>query len=430
MIILKNADVIKSGNETEVKTVLVEDGKIAKILNSSEKFEVRDGDEIIDCTGKLLVPSFIDSHVHLREPGFEQKETIKTGTRAALRGGYTRIFAMPNTRPVPDSVEIMNDLRKRAKKDGIIDVEFFSALTIKERGQELVNIEDISDNGVIGFSDDGRGVQSTAMMLEAMRRVAEKGGIISAHTEDESVPFKGYITDGEYSKKNNHRGILNAVEDLQIGRDLILADTANCRYHICHMSTKRGAELLELGQKWGAKVSGEVSPHHLLLNESHLKEDGNFKMNPPLRTKEDNRALIKALNTGVIKCIATDHAPHSEEEKSKGLENSPFGIVGLETSFPLLYKYLVETGEVSLETLVNAMGKNVAEVFSLERKAIEEGLTADLTLIDLNKEYEINSDDFESMGKNTPFKGWKVKGFVDTVMHRGIIKMRGGKING
>ena len=430
MIILKNANIIKNDNETQVKTVVIENDRIVSVIEDFSKIKVNSDDEIIDCTNKLLVPSFIDPHVHLREPGYEHKETIITGTRAALKGGYTKIFAMPNTRPVPDNVETINEIRELSKKDAVIDVEFFSSLSIGEQGRELVDIEAISDNKIIGFTDDGRGLQGNSMMLESMKRIEKKNSIISAHTEDEAILYKGYITEGKYSKENGHRGILNAVEDVQIGRDLILADTTGCRYHICHMSTKRGANLLELGQKWGAKVSGEVAPHHLLLNEDDLRDDGNYKMNPPLRTKEDNEALIDALKRGVIKCIATDHAPHSVEEKSKGLENSPFGIVGLENSFSILYTYLVRKNKLTLETIVNAMGKNVAQVFNLEEKAVEEGFVADLTLIDLEKEYEINVNNFESKGRNTPFDNWKVYGLIDTVIHRGKIKMTGGKING
>lgn len=430
MIILKNANVIEKDNDLTLKTVVIDGERIVDVLENEEQYVVNDEDLVMDCRGKLLVPSFIDSHVHLREPGFTHKETIKTGTLSALKGGYTKIFAMPNTKPTTDSLENVLKVKEIIKKDAVIDVEVFSSITKSELGKELVEIEDIGKSGTLFFSDDGRGIQSTQMMLEAMKRVEKIGGIISAHTEDETILEGGYINFGSYSKKHNHKGILNAVEDAQIARDIVLADTTNVKYHICHMSTKRGAELLKLARNWNENISGEVAPHHLILNEDDLKEDGNYKMNPPLRTKEDNEALIKALNEKVIKCIATDHAPHSAIEKSKGLKDSPFGIVGLETSFALLYTKLVKEGKVTLETIVNAMGKNVSQVFNLEEKEVKKGYIADLTLIDLDKKWTIKSEEFLSMGRNTPFENYEVYGYIDTVIHRGKIKMVGGKING
>lgn len=437
MILLKNANIVNDKNEFNKVSILINKDKIEKVskLEKIENYlkekniEVSEV-EIIDCTDKLVTESFIDSHIHLREPGFEQKETIKTGTLSALYGGYTKVFAMPNTKPVPDSVEVINKLNEKAKNDGIIDVEFFSAITMGEKGEELVDFEAIKNNKIIGFSDDGKGVQSIGDMYEAMEKISKLDSIISAHCEDEGILYKGYITEGKYSKEHNHRGIMNAVEDVQIGRDILLAAQTGCRYHICHMSTRYGCDLLKLGKTWGAKVTGEVAPHHLILNEDDLKEDGNFKMNPPLRTKKDNEALIKALNEGTIECIATDHAPHTEEEKMRGLESSPFGIVGLETSFPLLYTHLVLTNKVKLKTILNAMGKNIAKVFKLEEKAIEEGLKADLTIIDLNKEFVIDKNTFKSKGKNTPFDGYKVFGKVETVIHNGVVKLKEGNLIG
>jgi len=339
-ILIKNARTAK-GDELVKTDILIEDGLIAEVGGDISL----DGScEVIEAEGKLLAPGFIDVHVHLREPGFEYKETIRTGTRAAAMGGYTTIFAMPNTNPCPDNEEVLGMLKDKCRTDALIKVGFYSSITRGEKGSELVDFKAMMEAGAVGFTDDGKGIQEAGLMYEAMAAAREAGGLIAAHCEDESMLFGGYIHEGEYARKNGHKGIMSLVEDLQIMRDAALSEKTGARYHICHMSTKDGVEILRRSKTKGAKVTGEASPHHLLLTDLDIREHGNWKMNPPLRSPEDRAALIEGIKDGTIDCIATDHAPHSAEEKERGLEKSSFGIVGLETAFPLLYTNLVLEG--------------------------------------------------------------------------------------
>jgi dihydroorotase len=425
-ILIKNARTAK-GDELVKTDILIEDGLIAEVgLEISA-----DGScEVIEANGKLLAPGFIDVHVHLREPGFEYKETIRTGTRAAAMGGYTTIFAMPNTKPCPDNEEVLGMLIDKCRTDALIKVGFYSSITMGENGSELVDFRAMMDAGAVGFTDDGKGIQEAGLMYEAMAAAKEAGGIIAAHCEDESMLFGGYVHDGEYARKNGHKGIMSLVEDLQIMRDAALSEKTGARYHICHMSTKEGVEILRRSKAKGANVSGEASPHHLLLTDMDIKEHGNWKMNPPLRSAEDRSALIEGINDGTIECIATDHAPHGAEEKERGLEKSAFGIVGLETAFPLLYTNLVLKGELKLEKLLYLMTEGPAKLFGLKQGVLSKGAPADLVLIDLEEEWTIDTERFESKGKNTPFGGWDVIARIDTVVCDGKIVNIGGNLNG
>lgn len=416
---------IREGNETEPCEIRIHEGRILEI---GEKLSEKQGEEVHDARGMLVTPGFVDIHVHLREPGGEKKETIRSGSRAAALGGYTTIVAMPNTDPVPDTPERMKAFQEKAETDSLIRVKSYGAITEGEKGMELVDFTAMDKEGVLGFSDDGKGVQSAGLMYQAMKSIKELDGIITAHCEEDSMLFGGYIHQGDYAVEHEHRGIHSLTEDLQIVRDLAISEATGCRYHICHMSTSGGVRALERAQRDGAPVTGEVTPHHLLLTENHLREDGNFKMNPPLRSERDREALVRGLREGVIGAIATDHAPHTREDKEKGLEGSAFGIVGLETSFALLYTHLVEKGHLTLERLVEAMTEGPSKIMGLPYGRLEEGASADLTFIDLTKDWVVRSEAFASKGKNTPFENWEVRGKVETVMLEGKLIVEGGQI--
>lgn len=424
MILLKNGRLIQEGNTLMDRDILIGNGRV---LTIEEAISPQEGTEVIDLKGQLVTAGFIDPHVHLREPGFTEKETIETGARAAVKGGYTTIFAMPNVTPAPDTPEKVRDLAARAERDAAIRIGWIVPITFGERGGELTDFKALKEAGAVAVSDDGKGVQSNAMMAEAMRSARENDLVLCAHCEDESILAGGYIHAGDYSLKHGHKGISRAVEDVQVARDILLAGEAGARYHICHMSTHRGVDLLKLGQDWGYRVTGEVTPHHLLLSDADLREDGRFKMNPPLRALKDRDRLIQGLKDGVIRVIATDHAPHTREEKSQGLAGSPFGITGLETAFPLLYTYLVKPGLVTLETVVNAMTRGPAEIFSLEGGVLEEGARADITVTDLKSDYVIDAEQHESKGRNTPFDGWRVFGRTELVIKDGNVIYQDGR---
>ena len=349
-----------------------------------------------------IFPGFCDVHVHLREPGFSYKETIFSGTRAAARGGYTAVCTMPNLNPVPDSVEHLKEQLDIIERDACISVYPYGAITVGERGEELADIKGLSPQ-VIGFSDDGRGVQSEEMMREAMLRAKAEGKIIVAHCEDNSLLRGGYIHDGEYARAHGHRGICSESEWGPIARDLKLVEETGCAYHICHVSTKESVELIRRAKARGVNVTAETAPHYILLDDSNLEEDGRFKMNPPLRGKEDREALLRGVLDGTIDMIATDHAPHSAEEKSRGLEGSAMGIVGIECAFPLLYTKLVVPGVMSMERLMELLVYNPRSRFGIE----DEG---SFTVFVDDGEYEISADDFISKGKSTPFLGDKIHG--------------------
>ena len=349
-----------------------------------------------------VFPGFCDVHVHLREPGFSYKETIASGTMAAAAGGYTAVCSMPNLNPVPDSAKNLKQQTDIIERDAVIAVYPYGAITKGENGEQLSDMNDIA-NDVIAFSDDGRGVQSDGMMRSAMKKAKELDKIIVAHCEVNSLLEGGYIHKGEYAAKNNHRGICSESEYLQIERDLKLAKEIGCKYHVCHISAKESVEVIRNAKKDGIDVTCETAPHYLVMDDSDLKEEGRFKMNPPLRSKEDRLALIEGIKDGTIDMIATDHAPHSAEEKSKGLEKSAFGIVGVETAFPVLYTFLVKEGIITLEKLVELMAINPRKRFNIP-------LGNDFSIWDLNEEITVDSEKFLSKGKATPFDNMKLFG--------------------
>ena len=349
-----------------------------------------------------VFPGFCDVHVHFREPGFSYKETIRSGSLASARGGYTAVCTMPNLNPVPDSVENLNRQLELIEEGACIHVYPYGAITVGEKGEELADLEGMAPN-IIGFSDDGRGVQSDDMMRQAMLRAKALGKMIVAHCEVNSLLRGGYIHDGEYAKAHGHRGICSESEWGQIARDLELVRETGCAYHVCHISTKESVELIRKAKAEGLDVTCETGPHYLVMDDSFLQEDGRFKMNPPLRGAEDREALVAGILDGTIEMIATDHAPHSAEEKSRGLEKSAFGVVGIETAFPILYTYLVKPGILSMEKLVDLLCTNPRNRFGIP-------LGKDFSVWDLDAEYTVDPADFLSMGKATPFAGWKVQG--------------------
>ncbi len=370
----------------------------------------------IDASGCLLCPSLADMHVHFRQPGYEYKETIASGSAAAARAGYGLVAAMPNLNPVPDSLETLALEQDIIDKDAVITVLPYAAITKGRKGRELVDLFALQEH-CVAFSDDGSGVQDDAMMEKAMRLAAFYDCIIAAHCEDNRLLNGGYIHDGAYARAHGHKGICSESEWGQIARDLELAAKTGCRYHVCHISCKESVEIIRQAKKSGVKVTCETGPHYLLLSDKDLQEDGRFKMNPPIRSEADREVLLEGLVDGTIDIIATDHAPHSAEEKSKGLAGSAMGIVGLETAFPLLYTYLVEKGILSLERLVEVMAEAPRRIFSLG-SALDEGSYA---LFDLETPYAIDASTFISKGKATPFDGWTVKGNCLLNVHKNKI---------
>ena len=355
-----------------------------------------------DSSEYVVFPGFCDVHVHFREPGFSYKETIATGSRAAARGGYTAVCTMPNLNPVPDSVENLRVQRRLIEETACIHVYPYGAITVCEQGEALSDLEGMAPD-VVGFSDDGRGVQSDDMMRQAMLRAKALGKPIVAHCEVNSLLRGGYIHDGDYAKAHGHRGICSESEWGQIARDLQLVKETGCAYHVCHVSAKESVALIRKAKAEGLDVTCETGPHYLVMDDSDLQEDGRFKMNPPLRGKEDREALIHGILDGTIDMIATDHAPHSAEEKSRGLEKSAFGIVGIETAFPILYTCLVKPGILSLNKLLELLCVNPRRRFGLP-------LGTDYSIWDLNAAYPIDPEDFLSKGRATPFAGWQVSG--------------------
>lgn len=378
---------------------------IEEYVNGNQQY-IEKGDYII-------MPSFCDVHVHFREPGYSYKETIYSGSRAAARGGYTTVCTMPNLNPVPDSLENLKLQLDIIKKDAIIQVVPYGAITKGEQGKEFADFEDLKDF-VCGFSDDGRGVQQHSIMKEAMKKIKALDKIVVAHCEDNSLLFGGYIHDGEYAKKHSHKGICSESEYKQIERDLILAKELGVKYHVCHVSTKESVDLIRKAKKQGVDVTCETAPHYLILTDENLQEDGRFKMNPPLRAREDREALIQGILDGTIDMIATDHAPHSQEEKNKGLEKSAFGIVGIETAFPLLYTYIVQRGKIDIKTIIEKMSINPRKRFGFSQNRL------DFTVFEKG-EYIIDVNEFISKGKSTPFANERVSA-------RCLLTVKDGKI--
>ena len=361
-----------------------------------------DGVSVYDFDGNFVFPGFCDVHVHFREPGFSYKETIRSGSESAARGGYTAVCTMPNLRPVPDSVENLKMQLDIIGRDAKIDVRPYASITVGQMGESLSDMEGMAAD-CIAFSDDGRGVQSDEMMREAMVRAKALGKMIVAHCEVNSLLRGGYIHDGEYARAHDHRGICSESEYAQIARDIELVRETGCPYHVCHISTKESVELIRRAKAEGLDVTCETGPHYLVLDDTCLKEDGKYKMNPPLRSPEDRLALVEGIKDGTIDMIATDHAPHSAEEKAKGLEGSAFGIVGLETAFPVLYTKLVKTGVITLERLVELMAINPRKRFGIP-------LGNDFSIWKLDEKFTVDPADFKSRGHATPFEGERLYG--------------------
>lgn len=414
---IENIKMLNDHGELVETTITIEQGKIAAIGESKPE-----NAEVIDGKGNFVSPGFVDVHVHLREPGFEHKETIETGTRSAARGGFTTICAMPNTKPVPDSVENLEYIKGLIKNSAVVRVLPYGSLTVDEAGEKRTNIAELKEHGAVAFSDDGVGVQLAATMYEQMQDAAKVGAIVVAHCEDNSLIYGGVMHEGVRNKQLGLPGIPSVCESVQIARDVLLAEAAGARYHVCHVSTKESVRTVRDAKKAGIRVTAEVCPHHLLLEDMDIpSDDANWKMNPPLRASEDKKALIEGLLDGTIDCIATDHAPHTTEEKCCGMVGAPFGIVGFETAFPLLYTRFVETEIFTLKQLVDWMATKPAEIFELPYGKIEVGAPADLTIIDLNKEKTIDANEFYSKGRNTPFNGWKAKGWPIMTIFEGNV---------
>lgn len=384
-----------------------------KIRAFAEKFLADGGLSPVISKKYIIVPGLCDVHVHFREPGFSYKETIASGSAAAAHGGYTAVCTMPNLDPVPDSAEHLQVQLDAIKRGAAIKVLPYGAITVGEKGEKLADMEAMSDK-VCAFSDDGKGVQNDEMMREAMTAAKRLGKIIAAHCEDNSLLFGGYIHDGEYARMHGHRGISSASEYKQIERDLRLAEETGCAYHVCHISTKESVELIRQAKARGVDVTCETAPHYLVLCDEDMQEDGRFKMNPPLRSREDKKALIEGIKDGTIDMIATDHAPHSAEEKGRGLEKSLMGVVGLETAFPVLYTELVRKNIITLDRLVELMSFKPKERFGIDTNN-------DFAVFDISEAYKIDPENFLSMGRATPFAGREVFGRCLLTVHNGKV---------
>ena len=411
-LLLKNGTVYYQGKMQKVD-VLIQNGVVCKIDRDIQA----DGCPVIDSSKFNIIPGLADVHVHLREPGFSYKETILTGTKAAAKGGFTLVAAMPNLNPVPDSAEHLKIELDRIEKNRVIKVLPYGSITVGEKGKELRDMAGMAKD-VIAFSDDGKGVQNSEMMEKAMTVAKELNKPIVAHCEVESLLNGGYIHDGEYAKLHGHKGISSASEYEEVIRDINLSEKTGCQFHACHISTKESVEAIRQAKAKGLKVSGETGPHYLAFTDMDLQESGSWKMNPPIRSEEDRQALIKAVRDGTIECIITDHAPHSREEKSKGLAGSSMGVVGLETSFAAVNTYMVENGYISFEKLVEVMSINPRKIFGLE-SGIQIGKPADITIVDPKAKWVVNPEEFISMGKATPFAGKTLTGKVIATIYNG-----------
>lgn len=407
--LIKNGKILNQAGALVDAEIWIEDGKIhaiGKNLDQEVSF-----DQIYDAEGGLVTPGLVDVHVHFREPGFTYKETIESGSRAAARGGFTTVCAMPNLDPVPDTAEKLSEIYQKIKQDACIHVLQYAPITEKLRSEELVDFTSLKQAGAFAFTNDGVGVQTAGTMYQAMESAAKIGMSIVAHTEDESLLFGGVMHKGKKSAELGLPGIMGAAESSQIARDVVLAGETGVHYHVCHVSSKESVRVIRDAKRAGIHVTAEVCPHHLILDENDIPEDhGYYKMNPPLRSTEDREALIEGLLDGTIDCIATDHAPHGYEEKNQSMLKAPFGITGSETAFSLMYTHFVETGIFTLKQLVDWMTWCPAKIFDLPAGTLDIGASADIAVFDLETEYEIAKDDFESKAENTPFIGDKVKG--------------------
>lgn len=414
--LMTNATVYRNGRLCK-GDIAVAQGCIADGTAWKEKKNI----DLIPMAGKLLIPGLVDVHVHLREPGFLYKETIATGTGAAARGGYTAVCAMPNVNPAPDTPEHVTLQLEAIRRDARVRVYPYGCITMGQMGGgELCDYEKLAPL-VIAFSDDGRGVQDEQTMREAMRRIKAAGGLLAAHCEENTLLDGGYIHAGRYAAAHGHKGICSESEWRQIERDLRLSEETGCRYHVCHISCKESVELIRQAKRRGVDVTCETAPHYLLMDDSELLEDGRFKMNPPIRSREDRDALVEGLLDGTVDIIATDHAPHSAEEKSRGLEGSLMGVVGLEIAFSALYGGLCKTGKVPLETVLRAMTDTPRARFGLPKVTLEAGDPADIAVFDLDREWTVDPGGFASMGRATPFAGRTVWGRCELTMVGGTV---------
>ena len=409
--LLQNAQILSSGGVFRAADVLLSGGRIVSI---GDRISCHADAVSIDLHKAVLFPGFVDVHVHLREPGFSYKETIRTGTLAAAHGGFAHVAAMPNLDPVPDCAAALDLQRAIIEKDALVHVHPYGAISVGEKGERLADLEGLAP-GVIAFSDDGCGVQSESLMREAMMQCRRLGKILAAHCEDNSLLHGGYIHDGAYARAHGHRGICSESEWGPIARDLRLAEQTGCAYHVCHVSTKESVALIRAAKRRGVDVTCETAPHYLTFTDEDLQEDGRFKMNPPLRAREDRDALIEGLLDGTIDMLVTDHAPHSREEKARGLEKSAMGVVGLETSFAASYTALVQTGILPLGKLVDLMHGAPMRRFGCGTE-LAEGQPADLTAFDLTKTYSVDPETFLTMGRATPFAGCALTGVCKLTM--------------
>ena len=398
--------------------LLTAEGRIVSVARGLDAA----GAAVIDLHHAAVFPGFVDVHVHLREPGFSYKETIRTGTLSAARGGYVHVCAMPNLDPVPDSLEALNVQREIIARDAAVHVHPYGAITRGERGEALADMEAMAPF-VAGFSDDGRGVQSGEMMRKAMLEAKRLGKPVAAHCEDNGLLRGGYIHDGDYARARGHRGICSESEWGQIARDLKLAEETGVKYHVCHISARESVTLIREAKARGVDVTCETGPHYLVFCDGDLQEDGRFKMNPPIRSREDRAALIEGLRDGTIDMIATDHAPHSAEEKSRGLEKSAMGVVGLETAFAAVYTHLVKPGLLSMDRLMALLNGNAARRFGYGTP-LAEGQPADLTVFGLDRPFRVDPEQFQSMGRATPFAGMELYGVCLLTMADGKIVWR------
>ena len=403
-LLLTGGHVFLDGGFTS-SDILISEGKV--FLSSSVTESDMSDTHIIDVSNKYIFPGFTDVHVHLREPGFSYKETIATGSLAAAAGGYTAVFAMPNLDPSPDCAENLKRVTDIIDRGAACGVYQYGCITVGRKGETVAPLEEMSD--AVAFTDDGSGVQIDSVMLEAMERAAKLGKIIAAHCEDNSLLNDGYIHDGEYARTHGHRGICSESEWGPIARDVELARRSGCEYHVCHVSAKESVDVIRRAKADGVHITAETAPHYLVFDDSMLEEDGRFKMNPPIRSAADREALIEGILDGTINMIATDHAPHSRDEKSRGLEKSAMGVVGLETAFPVMYTYLVKTDRLPIARLVELMATNPAKRFGTGEGIIKDGGVADLCVYDLDREYTVDPETFVSKGRSTPFKGMKVQ---------------------